>query len=86
MLKEHLTAEGLRLGRNALFTLLRQENLLVKRKRRFQKTTDSRHWMRKYSNLAKDLQLTRPEQLWVADITYLNLKQGPCYLHLLTDA
>jgi putative transposase len=74
------------IGRDALFGLLRAEGLLVKKKRRFQKTTDSRHWLRKYPNLVQELELNRPEQLWVADITYLSLQQGHCYLHLLSDA
>jgi putative transposase len=74
------------IGRDALFSLLRAEGLLVKKKRRYQKTTDSRHWLRKYADLSKELAVTRPEQLWVADITYVSLEQGFCYLHLLSDA
>lgn len=42
--------------------------------------------LRKYPNLTKDITLTRPEQLWVADITYLDTKNGNLYLHLVTDA
>lgn len=86
LLSKSLQQQDLFIGRDALFALLRQENLLVKRKRRFQKTTDSRHWMKKHPNLIKELELRRPEQLWVADITYLSLKEGFCYLHLITDA
>ena len=86
LLKEDLGKQNLSIGRDALFILLKEEDLLVKRKRRYQKTTDSSHWMRKYPDLTKDLELTRPEQLWVADITYLSLKDGFCYLHLVTDA
>lgn len=74
------------IGRDALFGLLRAEGLLVKKKRRFPKTTDSRHWLRKYPNLIHELEVSRPEQLWVADITYLSLQQGHCYLHLVSDA
>ena len=76
----------LSIGRDGLFWLLRREGLLVQKKRRYQKTTDSRHWMRRYPNSARGLNLHRPEQLWVADITYLSLEKGYCYLHLLTDA
>jgi putative transposase len=86
LLKESAGTKDLLRGRDALFRLLREENLLVKQRRRYQKTTDSRHWMRQYPNLSKELELTRPEQLWVADITYLGLKEGFCYLHLVTDA
>ncbi len=73
-------------GRDRLFALLRDEDLLVKTKRRYTKTTNSKHWMRKYPNKTKDLQLRRPEQLWVADITYISLKDSFMYLHLITDA
>jgi len=74
------------MGRDKLFELLRKESLLVVRKRKYIKTTDSRGWMRQYPDLANGLELERPEQLWVADITYLSTRQGYCYLHLLTDA
>lgn len=74
------------IGRDALFKLLREEDLLVKRKRRYQKTTDSRHWMREYPDLTRKVEVHRPEQLWVADITYLSLQEGFCYLHLVSDA
>ncbi len=60
--------------------------MLVARKRKYVRTTDSRLWMREYPDLVKGLELTRPEQLWAADITYLSTEQGYCYLHLITDA
>lgn len=78
--------QGLKIGRDRLFDLLRQESLLVVRKRKYVSTTDSRLWMRQYPNLVKGMELCRPEQLWVADITYLATKQGYNYLHLVTDA
>jgi putative transposase len=84
LLKKNLPAHPI--GRDALFKLLREEDLLVKRKRRFQKTTDSRHWMRKYPDLTAEVEVQRPGQLWVADITYLSLREGFCYLHLVSDA
>jgi putative transposase len=78
--------QGLKIGRDRFFDLLRQESLLVVRKRKYVSTTDSRLWMRQYPNLVKGMELCRPEQLWVADITYLATKQGYNYLHLVTDA
>ncbi len=75
-----------RVGRDRLFRLLREEDLLVKRKRRYVKTTDSRQWMRRFPNLIHDLDICRPEQVWVADITYITLAHGFCFLHLVTDA
>jgi transposase InsO family protein len=85
LLKESFIKEGISLGRDALFDLLGQEGLLIKKKKRYTKTTNSKHWMHKYPNLIKQLDLKRPEQLWVADITYITLAEGYCYLHLITD-
>ncbi len=84
--KKHIEERQPRIGRDRLFRLLREEDLLVKRKRRYVKTTDSRQWMRRFPNLIKDLDICRPEQVWVADITYITLEEGFCFLHLVTDA
>lgn len=82
-----LTKDDIHIGRDHLFDLLRQENMLVPTRKRYVRTTDSSHWMRKYPNLIKDVELIRPEQVWVADITYLNTQaDGNLYLHLITDA
>lgn len=81
-----LDMRGVRIGRDRLFKLLREQQLLVPRRKRHYYTTDSRHRFRKYSNLAKDLQVTKPEQLWVSDITYIRSKEGPMYLSLVMDA
>lgn len=48
-------------------------------------TTNSNHRYRKYSNLIKDMTIDRPNQVWVADITYITTQNGFCYLHLITD-
>lgn len=50
------------------------------------KTTDSKGWMCQYPDLAKGLVPTAPEELWVADITYLLRSGGNYYLHLVSDA
>lgn len=81
-----LRQQGVPIGRDQLFGLLGQEGLLVQRRRKYTLTTHSKHWMRKYPNLVKGVVPERPEQLWVADITYLNMNNGPLYLHLVTDA
>jgi transposase InsO family protein len=86
MLKERLLQRQIMIGRDRLFRLLREEGLLVIRKRKSTITTNSKHWMRKYPNLVKNLPLTRPEQLWVADITYIDTEEQTGYLHLITDA
>lgn len=86
MLEKPLLDNNLKIGRDKLFSILKEEYLLVGKRRKYTKTTNSRHWLRKYPNIAKDITLNRPEQLWVADITYLQTKKGHEYLHLITDA
>lgn len=81
-----LKAMDIKLGRDALFDLLRGAGLLIKRRRRGTVTTDSRHRFRCYQNLLEGLTVERPEQVWVADITYIRLADGFAYLSLITDA
>ncbi len=81
-LKEH----GIKMGRDQLFELLRFHGLLVRRRRRMVKTTDSHHWLKKYPNLIIGIILNQSEQLWVSDITYIRTLQGFSYLSLITDA
>lgn len=82
LLKEH----GIKMGRDLLFELLRFHGLLVRRRRRMVKTTDSSHWLKRYPNLIIGLELNESEQLWVSDITYIRTLQGFSYLSLITDA
>ena len=86
LITPRLQALHLKMGRDKLFTLLREADLLIRPRRRYVQTTHSKHWMRKYPNKAKELKLTAPEQLWVSDITYLKTKEGNCYLAMVTDA
>ena len=72
-------------GRDKFFDLLRSHNLLVKRRQKHCKTTHSWHHFRKYNNEIKDLFITRYNQVWAADITYLRTENGFVYLSLLTD-
>ena len=82
-----LRVQGIRCGRDALFTLLRQRGLLVAKKRSYTKTTNSHHRFQKHPNLVQDApKPTAPNQLWVSDITYLPTRQGTVYLSLVTDA
>ena len=81
-LQEH----GIEMGRDQLFELLRFHGLLVRRRTRTVKTTDSHHWLKKYPNLTNGLLLNESEQLWVSDITYIRTLQGFSYLSLITDA
>ena len=59
--------------------------MLIRRKRAYTKTTNSIHRFHKYKNLIKDIEITRPKQVWVADITYLRTQKGFCYLSPITD-
>lgn len=81
-----LEAHGIRIGRDYLFDLLERHKLLIRRRKRKVITTDSRHWMRKYTNLVKELPCSMPEQVWVSDITYIRMGTQWGYLSLITDA
>ena len=86
LLKESFRQQHLKIGRDKLFALLRKEGLLIVKRKKYTVTTNSKHWMRKYPNRIKDLFVHRPEQLWVADITYLETQESNSFLHLITDA
>jgi transposase InsO family protein len=82
----HLLGNELPVGRDKLFKILRANNLLIKPKRSYTKTTMSNHWLRKHPNLLSGLELTRPEQAYVSDITYIKSREKTHYLSLITDA
>lgn len=77
---------GIKCGRDKLFNILREERMLVKKKKNFTKTTNSLHRFRKHSNLIEGMEIKAPEQVWVSDITYIKTKKGFLYLSLITDA
>ena len=85
-LVEPLLRHGIEIGRDALFDLLRQQGMLVRRRKRKHITTDSNHPYRKYPNLIKAFIPLRANELWVSDITYIETKEGFMYLSLITDA
>ncbi|TYA57224.1 hypothetical protein [Formosa maritima] len=62
-------SHNITIGRDYLFNLLSDHKLLVRQRKRKAVTTNSRHWMKKYSNLIKEITIIRPEQVWVSDIT-----------------
>lgn len=82
LLKEH----GIEVGRDYLFDLLDEHGMLIRQRKRKAVTTNSRHWMHKYANLIKEMIIDRPEQLWVSDITYIQLNNQWGYLSLITDS
>jgi len=83
---QHMLGElGFAVGRDKLFAILRTNNLLVRPQRQYRKTTNSFHRFRRHPNLIKDLQVNRPNQVHVCDITYVATLEGFCYLALITD-
>jgi putative transposase len=86
LLKEDFRAHHLKVGRDQLFHILRVNHLLVHRRKSYHKTTNSKHWLKKHSNKVQSLRIVHPEQVWVADITYIPTKSGHNYLSLITDA
>lgn len=77
--------KDLKVGRDKLYTILRANHLLITRKRNYKITTNSKHHYRKHKNLIMKLEINRPEQVWVSDITYIG-GRGNTYLSLITDA
>ena len=84
LLKNELKALGV--GRDKLFRILRANNLLIKPTRSYHITTDSHHRFKKHKNITGSLEVVRPEQVWVSDITYVGTRANPSYLALITDA
>ena len=76
----------LKIGRDKFIDILRANHLLIVPKRSYHVTTNSHHRFRKYKNQLLDLQINKPEQVWVSDITYIGKREKPCYLSLITDA
>jgi len=90
LLKRPFEEVGVKIGRDALFDILRNARMLVLPKRAYHKTTNSHHRFRRHPNLLKDgpakVVPSGAEQLWVADITYLPTRGKAAYLSLVTDA
>jgi transposase InsO family protein len=72
-------------GRDRLFEVLRNYGLLIKQKKNYKRTTQSHHRYRKYKNLIKDREIKSCNEVFVADLTYISLESGHCYLSLITD-
>ena len=85
-LKNDFNKQNIKIGRDKFYCFLRHHNLLVPRLKNYHTTTNSNHLFKKYKNLIKDQVPTRPEQLWVCDITYIKTENGHNYLAIVTDA
>lgn len=86
LLKPEFERRAIKLGRDGLFTYLREHKLLIQPKKSYTKTTWSKHWMKKHPNLLQNREVDGPEQVFVSDITYLESDEGVHYLSLVTDA
>jgi putative transposase len=88
--RPRITAElrrrGWKVNPKRVYRLMRADNLLCVRKRKFVVTTDSNHGRKIYPNLAGEMALTGIDQLWVADITYIRLQTEFVYLAVVLDA
>jgi len=81
-----LQQRGFEVNHKHVLRLMREDNLLCVRRRAFVVTTDSRHNLPVYPNLARELKPTAVNQLWVADITYIRLRTEFVYLAVILDA
>lgn len=86
LLHPFMMEHGIKMGRDALFDLLAQYRLLVKRRKRVIATTQSYHRFRKYPNIIRNIELTHANQLWVCDLTYYKIKDKPVYISFIMDA
>lgn len=90
LLADSFGRAGLKVGRDAMFDILRLSHMLVTPKRAYHKTTNSHHRFYRHPNLLKagpqQVQPLACEQVWVADITYLPTHDQFVYLSLITDA
>jgi transposase InsO family protein len=86
MLKGILATEGVRLGRDRFFEVLREHDLLLEAKSaEYPCTTNSHHCLPVFTNRIKGLTVSKPNEVWVGDLTYIRTEAGFLYLSLLTD-
>ena len=86
MLKSFFKQYNIVIGRDTFFGILAKNKLLVRRTKRSVHTTNSKHQFRRYPNLVKHFKPLKAHELWVADITYIPLKNRFAYLFLITGA
>jgi putative transposase len=86
LIQPDLNFHKIKIGRDTFFNCLREEGLLIRKRKRYSITTNSNHWYRKHPNLIRGFVPYKPNQLWVSDITYIRVNKNHKYLFLLTDA
>lgn len=84
-LRVKLIEHGIKIGRDKLLGILRRNDLLVKHRRKYVNTTQSRHRFYVYENLIESYEVRRPNEVYVSDITYIKVGKGFMYLSLITD-
>ena len=85
MLKGELEAAEVSIGRDRFFEVLRDNDLLLEPLPRSPRTTNSRHSLPVFRNIIEGIEVDRPNQVWVSDITYIRTAEGFIYLSLITD-
>lgn len=86
MLQPFFNEYSIQIGRDKFFELLAKNKLLIRKTKRSIHTTNSKHQFYRYPNMVKDFTPLKAHELWVADITYIPLKNRFAYLFLITDA
>ena len=86
LLKPQLEKGGVDIGRDRFFTVLKEKGLLLDPLPKSPRTTNSRHNLPVFTNQFKSLDINRPNQAWVSDITYIRTDENFIYLSLITDA
>lgn len=85
IIKKELDAVSISIGRDRFLKLLKNNNLLIEKKKAKPKTTNSRHVLPVFHNEIKNMEITAPNQVWVSDITYIRTREGFMYAALITD-
>ena len=85
LLRDRLQAEGVKLGRDCFFDVLRNQCLLLDPLPKAPRTTNSAHNLPVFTNLIKDMDVSGPNELWISDITYIRTREDFVYLSLITD-
>jgi putative transposase len=85
-MNHELHRQGVQASRKSVLRLMRMDNLLCLRKKRFVVTTNGDHRLPVYPNLAAEMDITAPDQLWVSDLTYIRLGHELIYLAVVLDA
>ncbi len=86
MLQPFFKKQEIHIGRDAFFQLLAKNKLLIRKRKRSTHTTNSKHFFYRYPNLVAHFTPLHAHELWVADITYIPMKERFAYLYLITDA